>query len=307
MHDPRVGRFFATDPLEKKFPFYSPYQFSANTPIFTVELEGLESAEQINATEQVIASHNHMVYRAMLSSPNFRPKHLWQLAFGYSKRYSAGLGAVGEGLVAQGLEGAAVAKHSSWAVPSVSFNIGNVSSNATGTWDVKLTLKAKAVNRHIVNGRNDGALTLSFDDYNGDSSFFGISMQDGPTKTIEFGSNDKINVLYETEALVEVKTLGQNKATIVNFKKGVEQAVKTALLNKSNTSSVSVLVMDYDSYMSMYRENKSSVKKLYNTLTSGGAYLLLLKDLTNDARKNLNELIGKVKKEVDGSKPEDSK
>ena len=42
MHDPRVGRFFARDPLEAKYPFYSPYQFSGNRVIDMIELEGLE-------------------------------------------------------------------------------------------------------------------------------------------------------------------------------------------------------------------------------------------------------------------------
>ncbi len=42
MHDPRLGRFFAVDPLTKQFPFYSPYHFSGNKPIVPVELEGLE-------------------------------------------------------------------------------------------------------------------------------------------------------------------------------------------------------------------------------------------------------------------------
>ncbi|MEW4923134.1 hypothetical protein [Algibacter sp. 2305UL17-15] len=42
MHDPRVGRFFATDPLEKKYPWYTPYQFSGNKVIAFMELEGLE-------------------------------------------------------------------------------------------------------------------------------------------------------------------------------------------------------------------------------------------------------------------------
>ncbi|MEB3801664.1 hypothetical protein INQ45_11615 [Flavobacterium columnare] len=42
MHDPRVGRFFATDPLTSKYPFYSPYQFSGNRLIDMIELEGLE-------------------------------------------------------------------------------------------------------------------------------------------------------------------------------------------------------------------------------------------------------------------------
>lgn len=42
MHDPRVGRFFAIDPLTKKYPFYSPYSFSGNRVIDSRELEGLE-------------------------------------------------------------------------------------------------------------------------------------------------------------------------------------------------------------------------------------------------------------------------
>ena len=42
MHDPRIGRFFAVDPLAKKYPYNSPYAFSENRLIDGVELEGLE-------------------------------------------------------------------------------------------------------------------------------------------------------------------------------------------------------------------------------------------------------------------------
>ena len=53
MHDPRVGRFFAVDPLTKKYPFYSPYQFSGNKVIHAIELEGLEEFE-INGGEGTV-------------------------------------------------------------------------------------------------------------------------------------------------------------------------------------------------------------------------------------------------------------
>ena len=43
MHDPRVGRFFAVDPLEKSYPWNSPYAFSENRVIDCIELEGAES------------------------------------------------------------------------------------------------------------------------------------------------------------------------------------------------------------------------------------------------------------------------
>ncbi len=42
MHDPRVGRFFAVDPLFKTYPSNSPFAFSQNDVIRSIELEGLE-------------------------------------------------------------------------------------------------------------------------------------------------------------------------------------------------------------------------------------------------------------------------
>lgn len=42
MHDPRIGRFFAVDPLAPKYPHNSPYAFSENRVIDGIELEGLE-------------------------------------------------------------------------------------------------------------------------------------------------------------------------------------------------------------------------------------------------------------------------
>jgi RHS repeat-associated protein len=42
MHDARLGRFFAVDPLTSEYPHYTPYSFSGNRVIDAVELEGLE-------------------------------------------------------------------------------------------------------------------------------------------------------------------------------------------------------------------------------------------------------------------------
>lgn len=50
MHDPRLGRFFATDPLQMNYPGNSPYAFSENQVINAIELEGLEKFELSNGT-----------------------------------------------------------------------------------------------------------------------------------------------------------------------------------------------------------------------------------------------------------------
>ncbi len=45
MHDARIGRFFAVDPLAPQYPHNSPYAFSENSVIRFVELEGLEKGD----------------------------------------------------------------------------------------------------------------------------------------------------------------------------------------------------------------------------------------------------------------------
>ena len=57
MHDPRIGRFFAIDPLYNKFPFYSPYQFSGNRLLDAIELEGLED-HKLNNGEVVFGPYS---------------------------------------------------------------------------------------------------------------------------------------------------------------------------------------------------------------------------------------------------------
>jgi RHS repeat-associated protein len=39
---PNIARFASVDPLADEFPYYTPYQFSGNTPIFAIDLDGEE-------------------------------------------------------------------------------------------------------------------------------------------------------------------------------------------------------------------------------------------------------------------------
>jgi RHS repeat-associated protein len=53
MHDPRLGRFFAVDPLAGNYSYNSPYAFSENRVIDGVELEGLEFSKNTTFSVQV--------------------------------------------------------------------------------------------------------------------------------------------------------------------------------------------------------------------------------------------------------------
>jgi RHS repeat-associated protein len=42
IYDPRLGKFLSVDPLAKKFPELSPYQYASNNPILCIDFDGLE-------------------------------------------------------------------------------------------------------------------------------------------------------------------------------------------------------------------------------------------------------------------------
>ena len=42
IYNPRLGRFLSVDPLTSDYPWYTPYQFAGNKPIWAVDIDGLE-------------------------------------------------------------------------------------------------------------------------------------------------------------------------------------------------------------------------------------------------------------------------
>jgi RHS repeat-associated protein len=42
IYNPRIARFLSVDPLTKSYPWYTPYQFAGNKPIWAIDLDGLE-------------------------------------------------------------------------------------------------------------------------------------------------------------------------------------------------------------------------------------------------------------------------
>lgn len=74
MHDPRVGRFFAVDPIGGKYPWNSPYAFSENRVMDGIELEGKEFSFS-QATDGTIYINAH--FRVIQSADV--PKQFYEL------------------------------------------------------------------------------------------------------------------------------------------------------------------------------------------------------------------------------------
>jgi len=47
IYNPSIAKFLSVDPLTKDFPWYTPYQFAGNKPIYDSDLDGLEENPEI--------------------------------------------------------------------------------------------------------------------------------------------------------------------------------------------------------------------------------------------------------------------
>jgi RHS repeat-associated protein len=70
IYNPALGRFLSVDPLKKEYPELTPYQFASNTPIFAIDLDGLEKLvihaeilEKIGETSIVTSNSDVIAYQ----------------------------------------------------------------------------------------------------------------------------------------------------------------------------------------------------------------------------------------------------
>jgi RHS repeat-associated protein len=54
IYNPRLGRFLSIDPLSPKYPMLTPYQFASNTPIWAIDMDGLEATPISNNTNILV-------------------------------------------------------------------------------------------------------------------------------------------------------------------------------------------------------------------------------------------------------------
>lgn len=58
IYDPRLGRFLSVDPIANQYPELTPYQFASNTPIYAIDLDGLEACGNPIAHSRGLTNHN---------------------------------------------------------------------------------------------------------------------------------------------------------------------------------------------------------------------------------------------------------
>ncbi len=91
IYNPSIGRFLSVDPLTRSYAELTPYQFASNTPIWAVDLDGLEALtaqemEQIrNNHKPVIGNTVNVVPATQIYQAGSRPMPQRSFAYRYSK------------------------------------------------------------------------------------------------------------------------------------------------------------------------------------------------------------------------------
>jgi len=76
VEDPRLMRFFSVDPLTRKYPMLTPYQFSSNSPIANIDLDGLEAWKVTQKwTPEMIMKYQNQVSTEMESIKSTAKKY----------------------------------------------------------------------------------------------------------------------------------------------------------------------------------------------------------------------------------------
>lgn len=75
IYDVRLGRFLSVDPITSKYPHYTPYQFSGNNPISSVDIDGLEPEKVFNANENVKAPDESNKLKTSIESTISNPEN----------------------------------------------------------------------------------------------------------------------------------------------------------------------------------------------------------------------------------------
>jgi RHS repeat-associated protein len=59
IYDPRLGKFLSVDPITKNYPDLTPFQFASNTPLWAVDMDGLEGLISTGiGTGHIVSSNN---------------------------------------------------------------------------------------------------------------------------------------------------------------------------------------------------------------------------------------------------------
>jgi RHS repeat-associated protein len=280
IYDPRLGRFLSVDPIARQYPELTPYQFASNTPIWAVDLDGLEpvptTIHNVQQVEQTIRSEEYNVWEASINSLNGRPIHWWNHAKGYRNYWPVLKGITGEGIAKTWISNNFSRYGASGAFLLAMQSNSNQSPKAyqtEGTYDFWVNMTVVRVPMFVK------SYNIFFSDVTGTKN------NDKHSINMFIGNVEKF--IFEVKTLNAKKEESNLKYTLHGF----DQSINNALKNRDKTS---VLILDEGAYRDAYRQDPTEVQSKYNRLKKAGGHLALIPNLHRDAEMTLAKILKQI-------------
>ncbi|MBF6652481.1 hypothetical protein C3B47_06185 [Flavobacterium columnare] len=267
MFDPRIGRWFAPDPLEKSYPGYSTYNYVYNNPLRFIDPTGEGPGDPPIWAQYVIERINPYLPKVFYWSNNSSNLSLYHWANNRNKepRYKM-IGLVGEALTMSLLDDS-------------SAKVGTTYNNRQ--IDIQTVKTAYEINVWVlgVKYKREQDVNLNVNKFNGE------------TETVEYEHNGKFG---STDYILnyEVKTFSPY-AKVENLYKAYKNAIKqTQDMTNIEDNAVGVLFTDREAWLKVANDKKYGplLEEQYNKLIESGGQLQLQQDLSKSAAKATDAL-----------------
>ncbi len=90
IYNPQIARFLSVDPLSPSYPWWTPYQFAANRPITSIDLDGLEAAD-VNENSQSSSDPNEVTSLSEVVITGSKPLTDRQKLYSFGKGFIRGV------------------------------------------------------------------------------------------------------------------------------------------------------------------------------------------------------------------------
>jgi RHS repeat-associated protein len=130
VYDPRLGKFLSVDPITNEYPELTPYQFASNTPIWAIDLDGLEkyvASMQCFAPYEVFGANSIEepgIPAILPGLPSIPPTFIYYKGDGASRKFGDGGTYRTSGSVTVDLSGATSATAKSGTTTSIKYANG---------------------------------------------------------------------------------------------------------------------------------------------------------------------------------------
>ena len=285
MHDPRVGRFFAVDPLFRKYPHNSTYAFSENEVTIYVELEGLEKALPLDErVPDIVFANSVDVYNAIKNAGNTSFGVLEKFAWGYSTNVNTLKGVVAEAVFGytfmQNLED----EDAGWGNTYFEFSNDGVEIEYGSNQEEDLAIHSDTGIKY--EGHKDKFSVSAF------LSIRTHTKEGTATNKLFWGDN---SISVEVKAWDPKSVKFYTSGYLSKLEDGVNQTIRNSLKDNRDAG---LLVIDRQAYLNLRNRYPEAVDELIDKLHESGNFLRLENNLSKNATRRMYSVANDIKKKA---------